>query len=226
MMLFLSLNIIQIQGYSQFQAGLTFLPFSAMMILVARRMGAFTDKYGARRFLIFGPALTAIGMFWLSTIGITSGPQAYWTTFFPPFLIFSLGMSITVVPLTTAVMSCVDESKSGIASGINNSVTRISGTFMNAILGAFAIFLFSKYVEVDLVSLSISDELHAKILNESSRLGEATSPVSSPPNLQKEVNKIFDVAFIQTYQWIGRLSAILAFLASIVAFFMVERRKA
>ena len=224
-MLFLSLNIIQIQKYSQFQAGLTFLPFSAMMILVARRMGSLTDKYGARIFLIAGPTITGIGMFWLSTVGMTAGPSAYWSTFFPPFLMFALGMSITVVPLTTAVMACVDESKSGIASGINNSVTRISGTFINAILGAVAIFLFANYVEADLASLSFTIELNQELLEESVRLGEATAPASVPQNLQEEVNKIFDGAFIQTYQWIGRLSAGLAFLSAIVALFMVERKK-
>ncbi len=224
MMLFLSLNIIQIQGYSQFQAGLTFLPFSAMMILVARRMGAFTDQYGARRFLIGGPAITGIGMYWLSTVGITAGPENYWSTYFPPFLVFALGMSITVVPLTTAVMSCVDDSKSGIASGINNSVTRISGTFINAILGAFAIFLFASYVETDLTTLSLTDELHQALIKESARLGEATAPAFIPESMQKQVNQIFDGAFVQTYQWIGRLSAALAFLSAAVSFFMVEKK--
>ena len=134
-MLFLSLNIIQVQGYSQLQAGLTFLPFSIIMVLAARKMGELTSTYGARRFLIIGPTVTGLGMVWFSFIGLTAGPSAYWTTYFPPFLLFAAGIAITVVPLTTAVMSCVDDSKSGIASGINNSVTRISGTFMNAILG-------------------------------------------------------------------------------------------
>lgn len=69
-MLFLSLNLIQIQGYSQLQAGLTFMPFSLTMVLLARKMGAMSDKLGVRRFLIAGPAITGIGMLWLSQIGI------------------------------------------------------------------------------------------------------------------------------------------------------------
>ena len=86
-MLFLSLNIIQVQQYSQLQAGLTFMPFSVLMVLVGRKMGALTDKYGARMFLICGPLMTGLGMFWLATIGITAGPAEYWTTYFPPFLV-------------------------------------------------------------------------------------------------------------------------------------------
>ncbi|WP_424962635.1 MFS transporter [Ekhidna sp.] len=224
-MLFLSLNIIQVQGYSQFQAGLTFLPFSAMMILVARRMGALSDKYGPRRFLIIGPLITGAGMYWLSTIGMTEGPFEYWSTFFPAFLTFALGMSITVVPLTTAVMACVDESKSGIASGINNSVTRISGTFINAILGAFAIFLFAKYVEVDLSQLSISSYDKEVIMSEAGQLGEAKAPENLSSSLKEKVNRIYDLSFIQTYQWVGRLSAGLAWLSALIAVLMVEEKK-
>lgn len=224
-MLFLSLNIIQVQGYSQFQAGLTFLPFSAMMILVARRMGTLSDKYGPRRFLIIGPVITGVGMYWLSTIGMTAGPSEYWSTFFPAFLTFALGMSITVVPLTTAVMACVDDSKSGIASGINNSVTRISGTFINAVLGAFAIFLFAKYVEADLGQIAISTDVKEIIMNETAQLGEAIAPKPLASSLKEKVNDIYDMSFIQTYQWVGRLSAALAWLSALIAVFMVEGRK-
>ncbi|WP_425389639.1 MFS transporter [Ekhidna sp.] len=224
-MLFLSLNIIQVQGYSQFQAGLTFLPFSAMMILVARRMGSLSDKYGPRRFLIIGPAITGVGMYWLSTIGMTAGPSEYWSTFFPSFLTFALGMSITVVPLTTAVMACVDESKSGIASGINNSVTRISGTFINAILGAFAIFLFAKYVQADINALDISTEQKELIIEETAQLGEALAPEQLKSPLSENVNRVYDMSFIKTYQWVERLSAVLAWISALIAVFMVEGRK-
>lgn len=224
-MLFLSLNIIQIQGYSQFQAGLTFLPFSLVMILLARRMGSLADKYGTRIFLISGPLITGIGMYLLSMIGLTKGPEAYWTTFFPPFMLFAIGMSITVVPLTTAVMSAVDESKSGIASGINNSVTRIAGTFINAILGAFAIILFTKYATSQFQGLALTDQMQIDLLEEATKLGEAKAPDSIVETLQGEVNLIFKTSFISTYQWIGKLSAVLAFLSAAIAFFMVEKKK-
>lgn len=224
-MLFMSLNIIQVQGYSQFQAGLTFLPFSFVMILLARKMGTLSDKYGARRFLILGPTLTGIGMLWLSFIGITAGPSEYWTTFFPPFVLFSLGMSITVVPLTTAVMSCVDSSQSGIASDINNSVTRISGTFMNAILGAVAVLLFTNYSMNAINALNLSEIVTNELLIETTRLGEARAPLEYDDDLQMSINAIFQHGFIATYKWVGLLSSALAFLAAVIAFFMIEEKK-
>ncbi len=223
--LFLSLNVIQIQGYSQLQAGMTFLPFSLTMILLARRMGAYADRFGYRLFLILGPVLTGIGMLWLSTIGITEGPSAYWSTYFPGFMVFAIGMSITVVPLTTAVMSSVAEGKSGIASGINNSVTRISGTFINAILGAVAIFLFTSHVMAGLGDLDVPAEHQEIVLIEAENLGESTASPTFDLKLQEQVNLLYKNSFIATYQKVGVISAILALLSAVIAFFMVKNKK-
>ena len=225
-MLFLSLNIIQVQGYSQLQAGLTFLPFSAIMILVARKMGSLADRFGARVFLILGPSITGVGMWWLSTIGMTKGPEDYWFTFFAPFLTFALGMSITVVPLTTAVMSSASESKSGIASGINNSVTRIAATFINAVLGALALVLFTGYIAKHPSMKDLSPPEIILVMEEANRLGEASAPHSLVDAKRPAVNEIYDLSFIQTYQWVARMSAILAWISALIAVFMVRGKKA
>lgn len=225
LMLFLSLNIIQIQGYSQLQAGLTFLPFSITMVFLARKMGSLTDKYGARRFLIIGPLLTAIGMFWLSSIGLTAGPTAYWTTYFPGFIVFAVGMSITVVPLTTAVMSCVDDSQAGIASGINNSVTRIAGTFMNAILGAGALYLFTTLVSDQLDALALSDTIRTELLEEAKKLGEAKALPHYSTELQAQIKHVFTTSFMTVYKWVGWLCTALATLSALIALLMVAPKR-
>src|SRR3569832_1007184 len=103
-MLFLSLNLVQVQGYTQLQSGLTFLPFTILMIGIARFAGAWADKLGPRLFLIFGPAITGAGLLLLSFVGQTRGAPEYWTTFFPGIVVFGLGMSVTVAPLTATVM--------------------------------------------------------------------------------------------------------------------------
>ncbi len=223
-MLFLSLNMIQVQGYSQLEAGLTFLPFSFIMVALARKMGSLTDRYGARPFLIIGPVLTGAGMFWMAQMGLTSGPEAYWTTFFPPLIVFALGMAITVVPLTSAVMTCLDESKSGIASGINNSVTRISGTFINAIMGALAVIIFTTYADNQLANLPIDETSRSELLIEAENLGEARAPKRYTAALRMQVDSIFQWGFIETYRYVGIISATLAFLSAGIAFFMIESK--
>ncbi len=220
-MLFLSLNMIQAQGYSQLEAGLTFLPFSVIMVSLARKMGSLTDRFGARPFLIAGPAITGLGMFWMSFISLTDGPSEYWSTFFPPLIVFAIGMAITVVPLTSAVMTCLDVDQSGIASGINNSVTRIANTFINAVLGALAVLIFTYYVTEGLDELTLGEATRSEVLMEASQLGEARAPVKLEGPLKSKVDKIFRSGFINTYQIVALLSAILAFISAAIAFFMV-----
>src|SRR6202000_1634888 len=116
-MLFLSLNLVQVQGYSQLQSGLTFLPFTLMMITIALFAGSIADKHGPRLLLIIGPAMAGAGLLIFSFVKQTSGPADYWTTFFPGILVFGLGMSFTVAPLTAAVMGSVSDHLSGTASG-------------------------------------------------------------------------------------------------------------
>ncbi len=224
MMLFLSLNLIQIQGYSQFQAGLTFLPFSLLMVIIAPRAGKLTDKYGPRNFLIFGPLITSLGFLILSYVGMTGGPAHYWTTYFPGFIVFALGMSITVVPLTTAVMTSADESQSGIASGINNSVTRIASTFMNAIAGALAIFLFAQFIEQSALFIDAPLNIQRSIILETSKLGDAQVPASLPEDLTTELSDLFQDSFLRVYKVIGWLSCGLAFLSSVIAFLTVPAK--
>ena len=222
MLLFLSLNLIQIQGYTELQAGLTFLPFSVLMVFLAPICGRLTDKYGARNFLIMGPTITGVGFVMLSMIGLTNGPSDYWTTFFPGFIVFALGMSITVVPLTTAVMRAVSEKQSGVASGVNNSVTRIANSFMNAMLGILAISLFMSYVSGRLEGVSLPPEQVSSVLEESRNLGEASPPPELAADQATLVASIYRNGFINVYRLVALFAASLAFLSAIIAVFTVR----
>ena len=187
-------------------------------------MGSLSDRLGVRWFLFLGPLLAGIGMLWLSLIGKTAGPSSYWTTYFLGFLIFALGMSVTVVPLTTAVMSSVDPSKSGIASGINNSISRIAGTFINALFGALAIYLFVDNVGTEIRDWSLPETAKISILDEAVKLGEAQSPIEVPDSFQKEVNLLFESTFLTTYKIIGISCAGLAFFGAFLSLIFVGNK--
>lgn len=151
--LFLSLNLVQVQGYNQLQSGLTFLPFTLLMIFNARLAGSLSDKYGSRLFLTGGPLIAGIGLLLLSFVQQTKGPSGYWTSFFPGILVLGLGMSLTVAPLTSTVMGSVSDHFSGTASGVNNAISRIANVFVNAIFGALAVLLFSAATQQQLKEL-------------------------------------------------------------------------
>jgi MFS family permease len=165
-MLFMSLNMVQVQGYTQLQSGLTFLPFTVLMIGLARFAGGWADKFGPRLFLICGPATAGAGLLMLSFVGQTHGASDYWTTFFPGIIMFGLGMSFTVAPLTATVMGSVSDHFSGVASGVNNAMTRISGVFANAIFGALAVLLFSGVLQDRIKAIPLDAKQKQEVLSQ------------------------------------------------------------
>jgi len=221
-MLFLSLNMVQVQGYSQLQSGLTFLPFTILMITIARFAGNLADKYGPRSFLIAGPAIAGAGLLMLSFVKQTNGPGDYWTTFFPGILVFGLGMSLTVAPLTAAVMGSVSGHLSGTASGINNAITRIANVFANAIFGALAVLFFSGALQNEIKSLPLPARERQTIVNQAVNLGNARVPPQLKPAAAKAIKKAYHESFIYAYAQIMRISAGLAFLGALMAIMLVR----
>ncbi len=119
-------------GYSAIQAGASLIPIAIFLFTLSSRMGALAGKYGPRLFMTFGPITAGVGMALL--YGLHHG-SSYITGVLPGVVLFSLGMAITVAPLTITVMRSVGDADSGIASGINNAVSRVAGLIVIAVLG-------------------------------------------------------------------------------------------
>jgi EmrB/QacA subfamily drug resistance transporter len=224
-MLFLTLNLVQMQGYSQLQAGLTLLPFTILIILISRWSGSLSDKFGPRRFLIGGPFLVAAGLLVLSFIKITKGPSDFWTTYFPGIFLFGLGMSLTVTPLTSTVMGALPNHYSGTASGINNAVSRISNVFTNAIIGAFAILFFTGYLSKEVNHISLNENAKTHVIQEAVNLGDAKVPANVSNENKKEVAHLYKEGFIKTYTKVMQISAAMAFAGGLMAFIFISDPK-
>ncbi len=140
----LPFDLIGRRGLSASHVGLTLLPLGLIIGLLSRRMGATADKRGARPFLVSGSLLAG-----LACAMLAFGLNSYWLGAFAPILVLALGMAAVVSPLTTTVMNSVADTRSGIASGVNNSASRLAGLLAVTILGAVTGYLFARIAGPD-----------------------------------------------------------------------------
>jgi len=129
---YLPLDLIRVRGYTATAAGAVLVPFVVLMFLFSGRTGMLADRIGARLPLTVGPVIAALGyalFAWLPSQG------SFATTVLPAVLVLGIGMAITVAPLTTTVMNAVASEHAGVASGINNAVSRTAGLLGIAAFG-------------------------------------------------------------------------------------------
>jgi EmrB/QacA subfamily drug resistance transporter len=132
---FLSLFLLEFAGYSAFRAGVSLLPVTIVMFFLSPRTGRLSMQYGPRLFMTVGPLIAGAAVLWYARL-----PHRvdYWTDLFPALLVFAAGLSLTVAPLTTTVLSDATAGDAGVASGVNNAVARVAGLLAVAILGIAA----------------------------------------------------------------------------------------
>jgi EmrB/QacA subfamily drug resistance transporter len=133
LMLLLPYVLIEAGGYAAIEAGMALLPLPIIIALGSPLMGKLAARLGPRWPLTIGPLLVAAGFALALRIG--GGEASYWTGVLPSILMVSAGMAVAVAPLTTAVLSSVDEHHVGTASGLNSAVARGGGLIATALLG-------------------------------------------------------------------------------------------
>lgn len=124
----------QVGGYSALNSGLSLIPITIIMFVLSPRFGALAGKFGPRFFMTIGPIVGAIGFLMMHSLG---SHIDYWTQLLPAIIVFGLGLSMTVAPLTSAVLGAIESEQAGIGSAVNNAVSRIAGLIGIACVGLF-----------------------------------------------------------------------------------------
>jgi predicted MFS family arabinose efflux permease len=216
---FLPFDLLQIQGYTATAAGLAFLPFSALLFLLSRWSGGLVDRFGARGPLLIGPLTAALGMALFAVPGIGG---SYWVTFFPPVVILGIGMAITVAPLTTSVLGAVPKGDTGVASAINNMISRVAGLLAVALLGIFMLNAFSSELVSQLDGLNLPEQDRREIMASRTQLAAIEIDADLGPEFRASVRQGIEVAFISGFRRVMAICAALAVCGALIAWFMLR----
>src|SRR6266545_4132545 len=220
-MFFFPLNLIQVQGYSATAAGAAWLPFILILFLLSRWSGGLVKQYGAKAPLVAGPGIAALGsgLFMVPGVGGSS-----WTTFFPAMVVLGLGMAVSVAPLTTTVMNAVPANRAGVASGVNNAVSRIGGLLGIAVLGIVIVHSFNRELDGRLARMDLSAQVRLSIDEQRTRLAGAELLSSIDERTRIALKQAINESFVFGFRLVMLTAAGLALVSAFVALAVIENR--
>ena len=186
---FQGIFLIGTLGYNEQAAGVAGIPGSLFLVLLSTRFGSLAAKRGPRLFMTLGPVIMAVGILWLARLPADSEPwrlgtgggstilppSSYLVDLLPSLLVFGLGLSMMVAPLTTALMTSVPASNSGVASAVNNAISRVGSPLVNALI--FVAVATSFYTAIGNLVPSV-DARSPEFRSEVSPLNEPPADVS------------------------------------------------
>jgi EmrB/QacA subfamily drug resistance transporter len=174
---FLILFLQQVGGWSALHAGLATLPTTVVMFFLSRHSGRLADRYGPRMFMGGGPLVAAVGLLLMQRVG--RDPD-YVTELLPALLVFAVGLSLTVAPLTATVLADADEHNAGIASGVNNAIARIAGLLGVAAIGAVVAAQFGTTLDDRLEGQRLSPAAAQAVVRARTQTLARVEPVGVP----------------------------------------------
>lgn len=215
----LPFNLIQVQGYSATAAGAAFIPFPLLVGGLSRWSGGMIVRFGARPMLMAGPIITSLGFLLLGIYGTGS---SYWSCFFPGISLMGLGVAVSFAPMNTTVMSSVDKSDAGSASGVNKAVARLSGMLSVALLGALAITLFGNELSALMQQNEVPQAIQQQLLQEKTNLATAGVPEHVTSEMKYTLQNIIKQSFLNSFQTVMYTSAVLVLMGAVFAGLMVD----
>ena len=216
---FFPLNLIQVQGFGATGAGAAMLPFIAIMFALSRWAGQLVDRFGSRPPLVAGPIVAALGFALFALPGTGAN---YWLGFFPAVCVLGLGMSITVAPLTTTVMNAVGSELAGLASGVNNAVSRTAALLAIAAFGLVMAWAFDAALGARLARLQLAPEVLQALAAQRHKLAGIVPPGGVDAATAVALKQAVGESFVAGFRWVMLLCAALAVLSAWSAWLLIR----
>jgi MFS family permease len=203
-----------VAGYSPIAAGIALLPVTILMFFLSKRFGALADRFGPRWFMTIGPFVAGIGLVMLLRLDVEAD---YWTQLLPGLVVFGIGLSATVAPLTAAVLGGVEVEHAGIASGINNAIARVAGLLAVAVAGVFVSSQFSSTLDARLAGVPLTPRAEAAVTAAKDKPLAATVPPGVRGRERVEVQGALDDASLKAFRVSIGFGAALVFSAGVLS---------
>jgi len=210
---FLVLYLQQVAGYDALEAGSTTIPVTILMFLLSTRFGALADRHGPRFFMGVGPLVAAVGLAWFMRLDANVD---YLTDLLPGLLVFGVGLSMTVAPLTATVLADADERNAGIASGVNNAIARVASLIAIAAVGAIVTASYGASLRDDLGPVASRPAVNAAIKDaEKQPLAQVQVP-NAPPRVRARIEDASRDASVDAFHLAVGIAATLVALGGVL----------
>jgi len=216
---FFPMNLIQVQGYTTTAAGASSLPFILLMFLLSRWSGSLVNRYGAKPPLILGPIIGAVGF---ALFAIPSVGGSYWTTFFPAVVVLGFGMATTVAPLTTTVMNSVPKERAGVASGINNAVSRVAAVLSIAVLGLVMLGSFNRNLATRLDVSNVPPGVRQELMRQRTKLAAIEISQDLDSETKEQLRRSIRESFVSGFRLVMLIASGLALASAAAAWLMID----
>jgi EmrB/QacA subfamily drug resistance transporter len=204
--------LIQVRHYAPVLTGAVFLPFVGLMFFFSSRVGTMSPKVGERLLLFMGATFAGIGF---ATFAWLDYLRTYWYAVLPGVVLLGIGMTLAVAPLTTAVMSSVPEPETGIASAVNNTLSRLGALLAIPLLSLVLAHGFNAHLDNELQHASISIEAKNQIISNKAKLHEIPMPANLTLGQQKTISSAIDRSFLAGFRLVMLACAITAWIGAL-----------
>jgi EmrB/QacA subfamily drug resistance transporter len=204
--------LIQVRHYAPAFAGAVFLPFVGLMFFFSSHVGTLSPKLGERLLLFIGASFAGLGF---ATFAWLDYLKAYWFAIFPGVILLGVGMTLAVAPLTTAVMSSVPEPETGVASAVNNTLSRLAALLAIPLLSLALTHGFDVNLTMELHRVNIPVEARNQIAANHARLHDTPIPDNLTAEQKADVASLIDRSFLVGFRLVMLACATTAWLGSL-----------